>query len=210
MKNGKISTDLSARITPSQDRAKRSVELILVTTSELLEEVGIDSFNTNLLAERAGIRVRTIYRYFPNKLAIITALYIDWKLRVVAIFPLVDPIADPRNDWRETLENLFSTFIEMSQQERGYSHLRKAVRSTPELIVIEDEVLDKIISTLMQRLTQRGVSLPQNQLRAICKLLIDSVVKFSDTVNMEGKDSAELLKKEFKVLYQSYLSNYLD
>ena len=49
---------------------------ILETAAELVDEVGVVGFTTNLLAERAGIRVRTIYRYFPSKLGVLNALMI--------------------------------------------------------------------------------------------------------------------------------------
>ena len=211
MKNNKPATDLSTRVIPSQDRAKKSVDLILETTAELLEEVGIDSFNTNLLAKRAGIRVRTIYRYFPNKMAVITALYMNWQQRVIDnIYVLTDSIADPRNDWREELDNLFQAFFEMTQQESTYVHLRRAVRSVPELIALEEEAIILFVERLMAAFTQRGLSLPEKQMRAICKLLTENAVSFSDIISTDGRAYAEELKKEFTVSYQSYLNNYLD
>ena len=62
------------RVSPRQARARETVARILDTAAVLLDEVGVDDFNTNLLAERAGVRVRTVYRYFPNKSAVILAL----------------------------------------------------------------------------------------------------------------------------------------
>ena len=50
------------------------MERLLQVSAELLEEVGIDGFNTNLLAKRAGVAVRAIYRYFPNKYALLKAV----------------------------------------------------------------------------------------------------------------------------------------
>lgn len=59
---------------PRQDRAKRTYENILVAASELLVEVGVERISTNLIAERAGITVPALYRYFPNKYAVLCAL----------------------------------------------------------------------------------------------------------------------------------------
>ena len=59
---------------PRQDRAKRTYENILVAASELLVEVGVERISTNLIAERAGITVPALYRYFPNKYAVLYAL----------------------------------------------------------------------------------------------------------------------------------------
>ena len=59
---------------PRQDRAKRTYEAILEAAAELLLEVGVERISTNLTAERAGITVPALYRYFPNKYAMLNAL----------------------------------------------------------------------------------------------------------------------------------------
>jgi AcrR family transcriptional regulator len=59
---------------PQQERAKRTYEAILSAAAELLVEVGVERISTNLVAERAGITVPALYRYFPNKYAVLHAL----------------------------------------------------------------------------------------------------------------------------------------
>lgn len=59
---------------PRQARAKRTYESILNAAAELLVEVGVERISTNLIAERAGITVPALYRYFPNKYAVLHAL----------------------------------------------------------------------------------------------------------------------------------------
>jgi AcrR family transcriptional regulator len=59
---------------PRQERAKRTYEAILAAAAELLVEVGVERISTNIIAERAGITVPALYRYFPNKYAVLNAL----------------------------------------------------------------------------------------------------------------------------------------
>ncbi|GAB3270413.1 TetR/AcrR family transcriptional regulator [Parahaliea aestuarii] len=59
---------------PRQARAKRTYENILMAAAELLVEVGVERISTNLIAENAGITVPALYRYFPNKYAVLYAL----------------------------------------------------------------------------------------------------------------------------------------
>lgn len=59
---------------PRQERAKRTYEAILAAAAELLVEVGVERISTNLVAERAGITVPALYRYFPNKYAVMNAM----------------------------------------------------------------------------------------------------------------------------------------
>jgi AcrR family transcriptional regulator len=59
---------------PRQERAKRTYEAILSSAAALLVEVGVERISTNLIAEKAGITVPALYRYFPNKYSVLHAL----------------------------------------------------------------------------------------------------------------------------------------
>ncbi len=64
----------NTRKMPRQRRAQASVDLILEAAARVLEATGEAGFNTNAVAERAGVGVATLYRYFPDKQAILRAL----------------------------------------------------------------------------------------------------------------------------------------
>ena len=65
---------LEGKAQPRQQRALDTYELILGATVELLSEVGIERLSTNLVCERAGISPPALYRYFPNKYALLREL----------------------------------------------------------------------------------------------------------------------------------------
>lgn len=62
------------RILPRQARARASVEAIVEAAAQVLETDGEAAFNTNAVAERAGVSIGALYRYFPDKQAILVAL----------------------------------------------------------------------------------------------------------------------------------------
>jgi AcrR family transcriptional regulator len=66
--------DLLETNKPRQERAIRTYEAILSAAGELLVEVGLERISTNLIAERAGVTVPALYRYFPNKYSVLNAL----------------------------------------------------------------------------------------------------------------------------------------
>lgn len=70
----KRQVELLEKNRPRQARAKRTYEAILNAAAELLVEVGVERISTNLVAERAGITVPALYRYFPNKYSVLNAL----------------------------------------------------------------------------------------------------------------------------------------
>lgn len=73
---------LKPRKIPQQSRAEQTVAAILEAAARILEAKGLDGLNTNLVAQRAGVSVGTLYQYFPGKDAIIVAL----SKRELAVF----------------------------------------------------------------------------------------------------------------------------
>jgi AcrR family transcriptional regulator len=59
---------------PKQERSQATVSAILIATTRILTEEGYDKFNTNRVAELAGVSVGSLYQYFPNKEALLYAL----------------------------------------------------------------------------------------------------------------------------------------
>ena len=56
---------------PKQGRSKATVAAILEAGARILAERGWAGFNTNVIAERAGVSIGSLYEYFPNKQALI-------------------------------------------------------------------------------------------------------------------------------------------
>ncbi|MFE7740732.1 TetR/AcrR family transcriptional regulator [Nocardia sp. NPDC057455] len=59
---------------PTQQRAKETREHILDTAARLFGERGIAETSTNRVAAEAGLSIGTVYRYFPDRTAIVDEL----------------------------------------------------------------------------------------------------------------------------------------
>ncbi len=66
--------DLRQRKSPRQARSVDTVETILTAAARVLERESLAGFNTNRVAEVAGVSVGSLYQYFPNKSALVAAL----------------------------------------------------------------------------------------------------------------------------------------
>ena len=62
------------RVLPRQRRAQLSVEAILEASLQLLDDGGYDRLTTGRIAERAGVNVALVYRYFAGKESIVATL----------------------------------------------------------------------------------------------------------------------------------------
>jgi AcrR family transcriptional regulator len=59
---------------PRQARSMATFEAILEAAARILESLGFAGFNTNAVAELAGVSIGSLYQYFPSKDALIVEL----------------------------------------------------------------------------------------------------------------------------------------
>jgi len=60
---------------PRQARAQATVDAILTATHRIIEAEGPEKLNTNRVAKVAGVSIGSLYQYFPNKAALLAALF---------------------------------------------------------------------------------------------------------------------------------------
>jgi AcrR family transcriptional regulator len=68
--------DVNPRKTAVQERSKFTVEAIYEAAVQVFTEKGYAGATTDLIADRAGVSIGTLYQYFPNKKAILIGI---WK-----------------------------------------------------------------------------------------------------------------------------------
>ncbi len=74
------------KIAPRQRRARVTIEAILDATSELLVQYGVENLSTNMICEKAGLTPPALYRYFPNKYAVLKELAVRLKNLQINLF----------------------------------------------------------------------------------------------------------------------------
>jgi AcrR family transcriptional regulator len=140
---------LSIRKAPRQRRAAHTVDAILEAAALVLEADGLEGFNTNAVARRAGASIGTLYQYFPSKDALTLALL----QREEGVYREAATAAAALPDWRESL----ITFIHVSarqqlerpnlarllDQEEGRPDIRAALDKGHSFIVLMAAILDK-------------------------------------------------------------------
>jgi AcrR family transcriptional regulator len=194
--------ELDPRILPSQARAKATVARILQTAALLLEEVGIDGFNTNLLAERAGVRVRSVYRYFPNKLAVIRALAERNAQKTAELFRALPPL-DDRRSIDEVVDATLSAFVAIARELPGRSAVRRAMQATPELRAFEREVNDALARQLAATMSPRSTR-PPAELAVVARTLIEAAGAILDLALVDDVARADQYLAELRVLLTAY------
>jgi AcrR family transcriptional regulator len=64
-----------------------------------LVERGYAGTNTNLVAERAGVSIGSLYQYFPNKNSLIAALHERHAMQMCVVIESVLAMASPQDMW---------------------------------------------------------------------------------------------------------------
>ena len=64
----------SPRKVPTQERARATVDAILMATAHILKTEGFAKASTNRIAQVAGVSIGSLYQYFPNKHTIVQGL----------------------------------------------------------------------------------------------------------------------------------------
>lgn len=71
---------------PQQARSRQRVNQILNVAAQLFEEVGYEAVSTELIVKRAKISIGSLYRFFPDKEAIVYALSEQYAQQMRELF----------------------------------------------------------------------------------------------------------------------------
>jgi AcrR family transcriptional regulator len=156
--------DKAARSKPSQARGKERVRTILIAALDLFKERGLlEEVTTNEIAERAGIPIGSLYRYYPNKDAIlvaITALYVD---DVAAIFDEVSqhPMLVYLS-WEEILLLMVGGWVNYSREHGPFSFLYTE-RASPRLQKQNSKSWERFMEAFVGVLRKRCPQISERQ-----------------------------------------------
>ncbi len=161
---------LEPRSRPVQERSKATLNQILESAAELVDEVGVVGFTTNLLAKRSGVRIRTIYRYFPSKLGVLTGLmnYLneDFEERLTRFSEL----GDRENDWRKLVAGWIDDVMNWTLERPGARLVMGGASNAPELLALQDRMDEEWAESMMDAMRARLGRFRQAALRHLHQL----------------------------------------
>ena len=196
-----VSSDVEQRRLPVQGRSRERVNTILNCTIELIKEVGVQGLKTSEIARQAGISLPSLYRYFPNKTAIIKALAEQHIQKLDGILQTF--LTD--FDLNEGFDHLIDVYAEFYRSEPGYKEIWSGVESMPELQELDLGELYDNAETLSVKAKSRFKGLEDERIWLICVMLprtCGAILKLSMT--MEEAQS-QMLLSELKLMVKAYL-----
>ena len=114
---------LPLRNEPVQARSTARLAALLDAAAAVVDEIGYERLTTAMVAERAGASIGTVYRYFPDRIAVLQALGARNFDRVLTRG--VEELVDARHEnWAVGLSSAFGLLVEMFRSEPGFRRLR--------------------------------------------------------------------------------------
>jgi len=200
--------ELELRRAPLQSRGQATFDQILDATARLLEELGLEGVNTNTIAKAAGINIATLYQYFPNKRAVLLALFqLQAERRLSTAQSLLAGIGRG-TDWPARIDAFVDGMARLRAELPGTAALMQAMRVDPELRAYNLRAGDAASASLAEELMAAG-RLSREDAKIVARCMLEVNVALIDVWQQAfGGRNARLLG-ELKQLHRRYLAAYL-
>lgn len=127
---------LNMRRQPRQQRSQAVASRIEEATLSLLQEQGFAALNTNAIADRAGVGIKSLYHLYPHKEAIICRLAMGW---LASVCEAQEQIRIQATSWPQALVLLDEALEELDRRFVGYGALWHAMDLIPDLQIVEQQ-----------------------------------------------------------------------
>lgn len=125
--SGIESSGLQVRAEPIQQRSADRLSTLLDAAAAVVDEVGFDRITTAMIADRAGASIGTVYRYYPDRVAVLHGLreraLARFRTRVAEELSLLEP-----ENWWEAVDCAITAFADLYRSEPGFRILHFADR----------------------------------------------------------------------------------
>lgn len=111
------------RVEPAQERSLARIDALLDAAAAVVDEVGFDRLTTAQVAELSGASIGTVYRYFPDRIALLSAL----RDRAVLRYRLAASEDLERRQpasWKDAIASLAESYAGMFRSEPGFRIMR--------------------------------------------------------------------------------------
>jgi AcrR family transcriptional regulator len=196
---------IHARKHPRQRRSAATVEAIVEAAARILEANGLAAFNTNAVAEKAGVSIGSLYQYFPAKEALLAELI--RRNRAALIEDIERERAQGRNhDLTSVLDGFIRAAIaHQLQRPRLASCLEYAEAMLP--IDAETETLKRaIVAAVSEILSFHRVWEPETSARDLVALTRGMI----DSAGLMGETDACFLESRVRRAVYGYLGSSTD
>jgi AcrR family transcriptional regulator len=202
---------LEAKLHPTQARAHDTYELVLQTAGELLREAGFEQLTTNSICRKAGLTPPALYRYFPNKYAILKVLGERlMQAQDEVVLAWIDSGGLDGASFEQRLENSLAIQREMMAITRAFpggAAIGRALRAIPLLQQLRFSSRDMVAQAFHRALRARYPNVSDQRLAAAMRMMVELSYAATEMVVEEPDRDAELINREVCLLFALYFEH---
>jgi AcrR family transcriptional regulator len=163
---------LAPKVVPAQSRAAETYEHLLEVTAQVLAEVGFELLTTNLVCERAKLSPPALYRYFPNKYALLHELGLRLMQKQNALIPqwLTPKAFSSAKKLEDALTGLLLETYKVTCDTTGGIWIMRALRAIPMLQDVRLESAGEVAAQATARLAEAFPDAPAADLELISRV----------------------------------------
>lgn len=197
----------SLRRAPVQRRSAERLTRILDACADLLDEVGYDDLSTRAVAQRAGVPIGSVYRFFGNKRQMADALAQRNLERFTEC--VTERLGRSRNGgWRTAVDAVLDEYLAMKRTAPGFSlvDFGNQIPVGSRHAEPNHRVADRLTDLLSGYLDRE----PDEDLRRTFLIAVetaDTLVHLAFRVEPEGD---EKIISEAREMLRAYLARVLD
>jgi AcrR family transcriptional regulator len=169
---------LAVKKLPAQQRATETYELILGVAAKMLADVGIERLSTNMICEQAGLTPPALYRYFPNKYALLSELAQRLMQRQNELIPQwITPqvLTGSVSDLEHALAGLLLDTYKVTKQTPGGVWILRALRAVPTLQKVRLDSHNLVTDAQGQMLVEAFPKVPAKDLLLVGRIVVDMI-----------------------------------
>lgn len=201
-------TGLDLRRAPLQSRGQATFDHILDATSQLLDELGLEGVNTNTIAKAAGVNIATLYQYFPNKRAVMLALFQRQAERRLSTARSLLAGIGRSPEWPARIDAFVEGMARLRAELPGTAALMQAMRVDPELREHNLRMGDAASAALAEELVAAG-KLSREDAKIVARCMLEVNAALIDVWQQAYGGRNPRLLGELKQLHTRYLAAYL-
>lgn len=198
----KTLSELKPRVNPIQARSEKTRLEIIKAAIKIIDEQGIGALTTRRIATETNIAIASVYRYFPNKEAILYSIISDWYDRIVQLYEKFDAMNTQGMTWREFFNLLdYDSFFTAPEFAAGYRYwsVIASSQAVPELHELDKRHEDRIVNYIATFLQRFGSTWPFEDLVNLARLYFHT----SDAAFMLSIAQTDELAKKTMSLYNT-------
>ena len=168
--------ELDRKRQPTQLRAQETCERILDAAANLLGEVGIERLSTNLVCGRAGLTPPALYRYYPNKYAILAELGVRLMVSqndLLQAWATPATMKLPAARFEAAVCRLFLDTLAMTRRATAGEWITRALRAVPSLAPVRTGSHDHVTGLIVEAFLAAFPRMDRARIALVARLSVE-------------------------------------